>query len=365
MKITRASAVIALSIALLLSSGTLATQSSAFYTEAEGIPAMINPVTTNAKGVVELQNDDLLDFLIPERIGGVPVDAIGAFAFEGCDLIRTVTIPATVTEIGAGAFANCPYLQAIILKDRANLKDMYLGANWSGDAQIVFSLMESQPSEPSAGKLAFDQAVSEAMSILYVDAANMPYAKMALNTLQITFSALSEAEKSDEIFTVYQTAVQKLSQLIETAEMTPSIPVVPEVQLDPPADTQVDSEQSRLPDDGDVPQHIPAAGEDVGKTKSSLVTGDPSGDGTAIEPHPNPAETIPTLDPPDIVPEGADDTVQSVPSLEDSTEEEAVPVITPDTNINDVLQTPSGEEEYIPLETDAEHIETENRYTST
>jgi hypothetical protein len=44
--------------------------------------------------------------VIPNEIDGIPVTVINAFAFENCEVIDTVTIPNTITDIGNGAFRN-------------------------------------------------------------------------------------------------------------------------------------------------------------------------------------------------------------------------------------------------------------------
>ncbi len=44
---------------------------------------------------------------IPERINGKPVTVIACDAFRGCYGLETVSIPATVTAIGDGAFVDC------------------------------------------------------------------------------------------------------------------------------------------------------------------------------------------------------------------------------------------------------------------
>ena len=45
--------------------------------------------------------------VIPSKIGGLPVRKINDAAFIACQKIRSVTIPATVREIGARAFSDC------------------------------------------------------------------------------------------------------------------------------------------------------------------------------------------------------------------------------------------------------------------
>ncbi len=66
------------------------------------IPGNINfqPVTTIAAGAFE--SISMTSVTIPST-----VTTIGANAFEDCFVLANVTIPANVTSIGAGAFQNC------------------------------------------------------------------------------------------------------------------------------------------------------------------------------------------------------------------------------------------------------------------
>lgn len=48
--------------------------------------------------------------IIPEQYNGLPVTAIGAAAFFSSSTLTKVTLPSTVTEIGADAFGSCPVL---------------------------------------------------------------------------------------------------------------------------------------------------------------------------------------------------------------------------------------------------------------
>ncbi len=50
---------------------------------------------------------------IPAAINGLPVTGIATNAFYGSDSLTSVTIPASVTNIGEGAFAACVFLTAI------------------------------------------------------------------------------------------------------------------------------------------------------------------------------------------------------------------------------------------------------------
>ena len=52
--------------------------------------------------------------VVPDRINGLPVTAIGASAFAGTS-ITSIRLPATVTSIGASAFESCPHLSSVSL----------------------------------------------------------------------------------------------------------------------------------------------------------------------------------------------------------------------------------------------------------
>jgi hypothetical protein len=49
---------------------------------------------------------------IPPGIDGIPVTAIGDFAFYGCSSLTGITIPNSVTAIGDEAFYDCDSLSA-------------------------------------------------------------------------------------------------------------------------------------------------------------------------------------------------------------------------------------------------------------
>jgi hypothetical protein len=52
---------------------------------------------------------------IPAQIQGLPVTAIGDYAFSSCSSLTSVTIPSSVTSIGYGAFLGCSSLTSIII----------------------------------------------------------------------------------------------------------------------------------------------------------------------------------------------------------------------------------------------------------
>ncbi|MCQ2392410.1 MAG: leucine-rich repeat domain-containing protein, partial [Kiritimatiellae bacterium] len=50
--------------------------------------------------------------VIPSTLGGCPVTSIGKYAFYGCDGLKSVTIPSSVTKIGYNAFSGTPFLDS-------------------------------------------------------------------------------------------------------------------------------------------------------------------------------------------------------------------------------------------------------------
>ena len=61
------------------------------------------------------------DLIIPSKLGGYPVTAIGLRAFSGCNNLTSVTMPDSITSIGLSAFKDCSNLigiPAALLKDR-------------------------------------------------------------------------------------------------------------------------------------------------------------------------------------------------------------------------------------------------------
>ncbi len=55
------------------------------------------------------------ELVIPDTIEGLPVTAIGALAFRGCNILSSIDLPDTVTSIGARAFQFCDSLTSMTL----------------------------------------------------------------------------------------------------------------------------------------------------------------------------------------------------------------------------------------------------------
>ncbi len=63
--------------------------------------------------ITECDENAFGDLIIPESIDGVPVASIGAYAFEDCTSLASVTIPESITSIGVNAFCRCTSLSLI------------------------------------------------------------------------------------------------------------------------------------------------------------------------------------------------------------------------------------------------------------
>ena len=88
--------------------------------------------TTNQAVTIKGYNGDLPGTLnIPKTIGGLPVRAIGAYAFQFRYELVSVDIPETVTSIGISAFGSCTSLANVIIPTAPRLLlglQRYLGA---------------------------------------------------------------------------------------------------------------------------------------------------------------------------------------------------------------------------------------------
>ncbi len=126
----------------------------------EEIPA------TGSEGLSYEQNEDGItvtgmgsctdtELFIPAYIEGLPVTAIGTYAFESCEALTDIRIPETVTEIKAGAFAFCHGLTEVTLPDGVvtlgsgiftgceNLQKVTLPRDYTGELDYTFPECES------------------------------------------------------------------------------------------------------------------------------------------------------------------------------------------------------------------------------
>lgn len=108
------------------------------YEKNPDLPVIDHYATVDDEGNIELPETGLIDFRFPETVGETTLNTIAAESFMGCKYFRTVTIPENITSIGDNAFADCQNLQYIVLEGRSDDTDLTLGANWSGEATVLF-----------------------------------------------------------------------------------------------------------------------------------------------------------------------------------------------------------------------------------
>lgn len=72
------------------------------------------PYEVQGSTITDLGNWTGSELIIPEKIGGVTITAIGKEAFAGHTSIKTVYIPKTINEIGDKAFSGCSALTKIV-----------------------------------------------------------------------------------------------------------------------------------------------------------------------------------------------------------------------------------------------------------
>ena len=72
-------------------------------------------ITNNEATITKVNTSISGDIVVPETLGGYRVTAIGSYAFEKCENLKSITVPDSVTWIGQGAFSTCNGLKNITL----------------------------------------------------------------------------------------------------------------------------------------------------------------------------------------------------------------------------------------------------------
>ena len=100
--------------------------------------------------------------VIPSRLGdypGYPVMRIGPGAFQGCDRVTTVLIPASVIEIGDNAFSGCSSLTSITIPSAVVKIGDNAFSGCSALASIVVEAGKGRSSCPKARLIIFSRAL--------------------------------------------------------------------------------------------------------------------------------------------------------------------------------------------------------------
>ena len=65
---------------------------------------------SDGKAIITKCSSRATEVVIPDNLNGYPVTEIGSSAFADCTLLKSVTIPESVTIIGDEAFVGCTAL---------------------------------------------------------------------------------------------------------------------------------------------------------------------------------------------------------------------------------------------------------------
>ncbi len=93
---------------------TAGSESAQCYVNVSASNSDFTTTVSGAGCIITAYRGDESAVIIPDRINGLPVTAIGASAFAGSS-ITSIYIPATVTSIGASAFESCAHLGSVTL----------------------------------------------------------------------------------------------------------------------------------------------------------------------------------------------------------------------------------------------------------
>ncbi len=99
-------------VALLMTMTLMAIQAACAETEGDFSYTITDGAATvtgytGAGGVVK----------VPDTLGGCPVVGVGDYAFLDCTALESMTLPASVQELGVGAFARCTGLTSMTIPD--------------------------------------------------------------------------------------------------------------------------------------------------------------------------------------------------------------------------------------------------------
>ncbi len=74
-------------------------------------------ITDGGAIITKVDNNSRGEIVVPDSLGGYPVNRIGNEAFRGCEYIYHITIPDSVTSIGILAFYECTRLKKITVTE--------------------------------------------------------------------------------------------------------------------------------------------------------------------------------------------------------------------------------------------------------
>ncbi|WP_448915410.1 leucine-rich repeat domain-containing protein, partial [Eubacterium ramulus] len=101
------------------------------------------------------------NLVIPQSVNGLPVTAIGGFAFDGCDSLKSVVFPDSIESIGRYAFNQCTALENVSLSENLITIDMRAFHCCTALSEIKLPV-----SLESIGKRAFDYCENLKMIVI-------------------------------------------------------------------------------------------------------------------------------------------------------------------------------------------------------
>ena len=87
------------------------------YGASDSFLCSISKVNGDTYAVITGYRGSDTDIRIPETINGVKVAVISDYAFEGCESLKSVAIPDSVTSIGDDAFSGCTSLTSVVIPE--------------------------------------------------------------------------------------------------------------------------------------------------------------------------------------------------------------------------------------------------------
>ena len=113
------------------------------YGASDSFLCSISKVNGDTYAVITGYRGSDTDIRIPETINGVKVAVISDCAFEGCESLKSVAIPDSVTSIGDIAFADCASLTSVNIGN--GVTSIGLGAFEGCDSLTIYCAAETKP----------------------------------------------------------------------------------------------------------------------------------------------------------------------------------------------------------------------------
>ncbi len=96
--------------------------------------------------ITGLKNLAYTDIILPAYIGNGRVVAIAADAFKNCTSLASVTLPATITQVGGGAFSDCTGLEKVLFDGTLT---QWCNIEFQENYNVGFSSSASDMSQPT------------------------------------------------------------------------------------------------------------------------------------------------------------------------------------------------------------------------